>query len=487
MQPTDYLTRDQQSLDLELSGRMRDISVEITQYAAKDTLTEIEARNFEEITAEFDELEKRQEKLHREGRASYIGKAAANGAHAYRGDALDSDPFGEPDSIEERTFKNPWNLDEMRAYPFDAKGRQNELLARSLSAIEQMHGTTQARRQVMTDMIETNPKLAEVALVTSDPNYMAYWAGRMRFGQDYTPSPAEQKAVQRAMSLTDAEGGFLIPFQLDPSVIITADGSLNEIRKIARVVQATGDVWNGVSGTAVSFTWRAEAVEETDAAPTLAQPAIPIYKAGGFVPISIEALQDEPNVTSEVGRLLAFGKDVHDAAAFATGTGSAQPTGIVTALAGGASVVSSATTDVYAIADVYATQNGLPARYRPRASWLANNAIYNLTRQFDTGGGGGFWENLTSDRPALLMGKPAYEAENMDGVITALADNNSLIFGDFENYVIADRTGGMTVETIPHLFGGTANFPTGQRGFYAYYRVGADSVNDGGFSMLNIT
>ena len=74
----------------------------------------------------------------------------------------------------------------------------------------------------------------------------------------------------------------------------------------------------------------------------------------------------------------------------------------------------------------------------------------------------------------------------MDGVINAGATNNVLIFGDFSNYVIADRVG-MTVETIPHLFATANNRPTGQRGFYAFYRLGADSVNDGAFSMLDVT
>ena len=32
----------------------------------------------------------------------------------------------------------------------------------------------------------------------------------------------------RAMSLTDSAGGYLIPFQLDPAVLITANGSVNQ-------------------------------------------------------------------------------------------------------------------------------------------------------------------------------------------------------------------------------------------------------------------
>jgi HK97 family phage major capsid protein len=289
------------------------------------------------------------------------------------------------------------------------------------------------------------------------------------------------------MSLTDNAGGYLVPFQLDPTVIITSAGSLNEIRRAARQVVATGDVWNGVSAGETSWSWDAEASEASDDTSTFAQPAITVRKAVGFVPISIEAPQDEQNVAQEVGRLLTSGKETLEATAFATGaSGSGQPIGIVTALTGGSSVVASATTDTFAIADVYAVQSALPARYRAQASWLANNSIYNRVRQFDTAGGAGLWERIGNDRPPELLGRSAYEAEAMDGTITALADNLVLIFGDFSNYVIADRVG-MTVEFIPHLFHTDNNLPSGQRGWYAYFRVGADSVADGAFRVLNVT
>lgn len=484
MNPQDYLTTDEQSLDVKLAGRIQDISVEVTALGARDQLTELESRNFEELKIEFGDLKQQHEQLHRTGQTRFITEAAVKGAHVYRGDSLDSDPLGEPDSIENRGFQDPWNLDEIRSYPGNSEGRQSELRARALSAIEKMQGVTDQRRKGMTDIIELHPRLAEQALVTSSPHYLRYWAKRLRFGQDYTPTPEEQTAVTRAMSLTDGEGGYLIPFQLDPSVIITSDGSLNEIRRAARQVVATGDVWNGVSSAAVTWTFESEATEAVDGATTFAQPTVAIHKAQGFVPISIEALQDEANVTTEIGNLLAFGKDTLEATKFATGTGTGEPFGIVTALTAG--TLTSATTDTFAIADVYTTHDTLPARYRARGSWLANNSIYSLVRQFDTAGGAGMWERIGADRPPLLLGKPALEAEAMDSSITALAENYALIFGDFSNYVVADRIG-MTVETIPHLFGGTANFPTGQRGFYAYYRVGADSVNDSAFEMMNVT
>jgi predicted phage gp36 major capsid-like protein len=44
----------------------------------------------------------------------------------------------------------------------------------------------------------------------------------------------------------------------------------------------------------------------------------------------------------------------------------------------------------------------------------------------------------------------------------------------------------MNVELVPHLFATANNRPSGQRGFYAWWRVGADSVNDAAFRLMNV-
>jgi HK97 family phage major capsid protein len=98
---------------------------------------------------------------------------------------------------------------------------------------------------------------------------------------------------------------------------------------------------------------------------------------------------------------------------------------------------------------------------------------------------------LGDNRPANLLGRTIGEAEDMDGTITAGSENYMAVFGDFNNFVIADRIG-MTVEFIPHLFQQTTagtgiGRPTGQRGWFAYYRVGSDVVNPGAFRMLDVT
>lgn len=266
-------------------------------------------------------------------------------------------------------------------------------------------------------------------------------------------------------------------------MIITSAGSRNDIRQFARQVVAVGDKWHGVAAGAVSWSWDAEAAEVSDDAPAFAQPDVPVHTARGFVPISIEALEDEANATAEVARLLAFGKDELEAAAFVNGSGIGQPTGLITGLTGTAAEVDSGTAATFTISDVYGLQGALPARFRPSAAWLANNQMYNQIRQFDTAGGAMMWERIGADRPALLLGRSAGEAEAMGAA--AVTGDHVLVFGDFSHYVIADRVG-MAVEFIPTLFHTGNNRPSGQRGWFAYYRVGANVTHPGAFRVLKV-
>lgn len=509
--PTEDEQRDQAPTLTYSQSRNRadEIHARMEQIAELDNPSDEENVEFRTLGEEFDGLVAHMGRLERAAelarvRSSHdqIGRPGAPRLRTEAGSSqgsrsdYDRDSILEPDSVEDCRFRNPWDLSEVRTFGRDAGDVSSELRARALSAVEKMQGASDDVRQAATQIIEKfddgKSSLARLCLASSSPAYLRAWSKAARNAGN-TMTPDEIRAVeavraeQRAMSLTDTAGGYLVPFQLDPTVIVTSAGSRNDIRQVARQVVATGDVWNGVSAGNVSWSWDAEGAEVSDDAPTFAQPSIPNYTARGFVPISMEALEDEQNVTQAVGTLLAGGKLDLEAVAFITGDGSGKPTGIVHALTGTASEVNAAADDTFAIADVYTIQGGLPARYRANASWLANNLIYNKIRQFDTSGGGGFWANLNDGRPPQLLGRSAIEAEAMDGVIgTSGAQSNFvLVFGDFSNYVITDRVG-TTVEFIPHLFHTSNNRPSGQRGWFAHYRTGADSVNDGAFRMLDV-
>lgn len=482
--------------------RLDEIHTRMEELGELDDLTDEEQREFDGLGDEFRSIDEHRKRLERAAKLAEVRTGAAqvpgrrmrveSGSSQAGRSEYDRDAILEPDSVEDCRFRNPWDLSEVRTYGRDRGEVNAELRSRALSAIEKIKGTSDDVRQAATTIIERydeGGKLARQCLLTSSPAYTRAWAKMACNPGGAMLSADEQRAVDevRAMSLTDAAGGYLVPFQLDPTVIITSAGSRNDIRQFARTVVATGDVWHGVSSGAVSWSWDAEGAEVSDDSTTFAQPTVDIFKAAGFVPISIEALQDEANVTAEVAKLLAFGKDSLEATAFITGNGTTAPTGIVTALDGSSAEISPATPETFALADVYGTYDALPARHRGAGSWLANNLIYSKIRQFDTAGGAGMWETVGNGRPANLLGRPVGEAEAMDGAINAAAtaDNFVLLFGDFSNYVIADRIG-MSVEFIPHLFHTSNNRPSGSRGWYAHYRVGANVVDAGAFKLLNV-
>lgn len=496
------ITHDRQRVEHDIAEYRREAR-DILDRAGSNDLTGVAAARFDELTGL---IESRQGELRALSRQhdndlARLRAGLADGTFRTEGEhhtigGYDRDPIGDHrDSDAKFRGRDPWNLREMQTFGRDPEQVAQELRARALSAIEAMPGADDAVRKAATDIIEAHDsvdsKIARHVLVTSNPAYLRAWSKMAKNPQNPMLSPDEQRAMAdaeqfRAMSLTDSAGGFLVPLQVDPAVIVTSSGVYSEITEVARQVVATGDVWHGVSSAAVSWSWDAEGTEVSDDSPSFGQPSIPIYKAAGFVPISIEGLQDMANVTEEVGKLFSEGQQDLEGTVLITGSGSGQPTGIVTALTGTSSVVNAASDDTFALADVYALQGALPARWRRNASWLANNLIYNRVRQFDTAGGAGLWARLGEGRPEGLLGRLAVEAEAMDGTLTTsgAAHNYAMIFGDFRNFVVARRLG-MTVELIPHLFGANRR-PTGQRGWYAWYRVGSDSINDNAFRMLDV-
>jgi len=492
-------------------ARIAEIDTRMVELQGLDGLTVDQESEYRELLDEAYQVNEHRKKLERADDLAKVKRLRGQADNAVRtknirivpgstqagaGD-YDRDAILEPDSVEDHRFRNPWDLSELRTYGRDPGEVADELRSRALAAIEKMPVANDNIRKAATHIVETfdtkDSRLARQALVTSKPAYMRAWS-KLMCNKAHALTVDEQRAVGdveefRAMSLTDIQGGYLIPFQLDPTVIVTSTFVRSDLRQAARVVVATGDVWNGVTSQNVSWSFQPEGSEVGDNAPNFGQPSIPNYMARGFVPISIEAMADEQNIAQEIGRLLANGKMDLEGVKFVAGSGIGEPTGLMTALgqsSNSASVTNTVGAGVFALSDLYSLQGSLPAHYRMGASWLANNLIYNKIRQFDLAGGAAFWTNLQTDRPASLYGRDALEAEAMAGTVATTSPKSTiLVYGDLSNYVITDRIG-MAVEFIPHLFSKNNNRPTGSRGWFAYYRTGGDLVNPTGVRGLNV-
>lgn len=375
---------------------------------------------------------------------------------------------------------NPFDMSEVRLAP-GSQGLKDEYRARAQDAIEQApEYMTAEHRQSAARLVDSDEdgEVARYLLDHGSREYTTDWFHYMRTGE-----------ARAAMSTTGANGGYMIPFYLDPSIILTNAGSVNPFRGISRVVSITSNAWHGVTSAGVTAEWTAEAAEMTDASPTFTQPTITPIRADAYVQASFEVTQDT-NIASQIGMLFADAKDNLEAAAFATGTGSTQPEGLVTRLiATTASRVAASTNAGFFAADLFNLVNALPPRYSNNPTWLGHWAIFNLVRQFTSGASpqaANFWVDLGPGTPSQLLGVPVARSSSMTSSLSAAtaSTDNVLILGDFSQFLIVDRIG---METVYNpLVLGTNRRPTGEVGWACFWRVGSDVTDTSAFRLLQV-
>ncbi|HEX6254374.1 MAG TPA: phage major capsid protein [Euzebyales bacterium] len=465
----------------EIDARLGQIDAELEVLAGRsDPLTADDERRFRELEQEFGRLRTLRGELER------VERAVAGGS-TIPGSSLGSGPS------DARSFGgDPWQRRSgaLASSPADLRGR-------AVAAVERTAGVPVDGQQRLADAFDHHEPgtsegdlLSRWAVASSDPAYRTAFAALVRdpmnghrsWSADELDAYRRAETVSRQLEIgTDAGGGFMVPFQLDPTIMLTSAGSVDPLRRISRVVTAVSDVWHGVSSAGVTAEWLAEHAEAADATPTMAQPTVNIFKGSAFVPFSVEWEGDAVNGMNELAKLLLDAADQLMAAAHVNGTGSGQPEGVASGLAAG-SKVPAGTADTIAVADVTGLQNALGARFQPNAQWLANLTVINTINSFETAGGSLRFPEVANDR---LLRRPLNEASHLDtpGDTASAGNDNVLLYGDFQaGYVVADRVG-TRIELIPHLVGANRR-PTGQRGAWLWFRTGAGVVVDEAFRIL---
>ncbi len=369
-----------------------------------------------------------------------------------------------------RSRRDPWeDLDSVRTHMV----QPNEVRARAASAIEQFaersdhwaldhDGAEHATELIYKRGKKFGAALSEQILVTGSPEYLVAF-------ENYLNDPGGMSS-RAALSLTPANGGYLVPFTLDPTIILTNAGSANPYRRVANVKTTTTNDWNGVTSAGVSAEWTAEGTEAADATPTVGQLKITPQKADAYLFGSFEVLSDS-DFAAQLPELLADAKDRIEETAFAVGTGTGQPKGIIPA---GTSQNRAGTAAAGPAAqDAYALMAALPARFRgPRAEniWAANLTTINALRNIPSFTGS--YTSIVNDSgpTPTMLGKPFLESTSIVGVFTT--GSKVLAFLDAKQFYIVDRVG-MSVVYDPVVLG-TNRRPSGQGAWYAFWRVGSD-------------
>jgi HK97 family phage major capsid protein len=470
----------------EIQTRMQEID---TQYKGQ-ALPESEKAEFEGLQAEKHERLRTRAEL--EERTRWIGELAESPEHREEGTTFPTFQTARPGAVRGEDI---YDLTTIRSSFSNPEQAVTELHDRAKRSIEQATFADQrVRREDAQHHIErllerdsADGELGRLILTTGSPRYRKVF---QRYLSGQQPAAEEQRAFGLGTT------GLPVPYTLDPTVLPVSNSVVNPLRAISSVEQIVGsNEWRGLTAAAITASRVSELTEATDNAPTLAQPTIATSKAHAFVPFSIEAGQDWTGMDAAVSRLVADAKDDEEATAFATGNGTPpNPFGVVTGATG---TTAAATGLTITAANLYSLEGALAPRFRPRAQFVANRAMYNIIRALDTAGGAQLWLRIGDSLPnspasdggngntgLRLLGYPVNELSTMSA--TVVNATKIMLLGDFSYFKIIDRVG-MTIELVPHIFGATARYPIGQRGFYAYWRNGSKVVDPVAFRALTGT
>jgi hypothetical protein len=188
---------------------------------------------------------------------------------------------GTPDLVTRR-YRDPFDANDLIRNEKQILMRRSELRARACDAIE----ADAKRGNLSHDFAETATvraqeqffgqcNVARHILLTGSEEYQEAF-------QAYLENP-QGNAQRAALSLTLANGGYLLPYVLDPTILITNTGSANPWRRISNIKQTTSNTWNGVTSAGVNAAWLTEGSTATDNTPTVGNIQITPQKAAAWL------------------------------------------------------------------------------------------------------------------------------------------------------------------------------------------------------------
>jgi len=331
---------------------------------------------------------------------------------------------------------------------------------------------------------------ADLFLALSDPHYGSALRQALQYPAEFygaggvgfeTLSDEERRAWRRVRTnelcrtafneATGAAGAFAISLDLHPDIILSNSGSANPFRKLARNVISTTNVAEFVVSAGSTANWLPEGTAVADTTRTLSQLAVTHYKESVWIYGSLELWQDAPSLGQAVPALIADAKDRLEVVAFALGTGSAQPFGLLV------HGTSDATTGVLTAAMVYALHQALPPRFRAadtaRPVWLANVSILNALRQIPSFSGS--VQSLVNDNQADSIPE-VLSIDIMECSAMASAQTvglKTLAIADMSQFIITSRQPELLLHE-PLFKDQATGRPSGQAGWFSWSRTGSD-------------
>jgi HK97 family phage major capsid protein len=319
---------------------------------------------------------------------------------------------------------------------------------------------------------ELDPQLAEL-----DNQVARYGAGATGKALQSWLATGDRSWIESKALVEDSGGQILLPPDLTIDVLeVARDQGMLRSMVTVRPTQLARVPVGTLSTASTGWGQLETGTATTDAA------VVPAASGGGtivvqdltaLVKIGADELADTPAATNQMlaevlGDAIAEAEDL----AIAAGTGSSQPAGLTLAAnitripAGQKTTAASPPT----IANLRALPWLLPARYRPRATWLMSTDAAAAVALLTDAAGGPIWPNPGNPDPANdggFMGWPAYTVPGLPAMTGTNAP--SILFGDLKSaYRLVDRQR-ITLQRLEQRF-----VELGQVGILMRYRIGGD-------------
>lgn len=295
-------------------------------------------------------------------------------------------------------------------------------------------------------------------------------------------TPEEWGVLRNTMSVgTAAQGGYTVPTEVATSVAdaLKAYGGMRSVAEVFRTNFGNDINFPTSDGTSETGELIGENTTATGADPSFGVVTLKTYKfSSKVVAVPFELLQDSSidmegfirqRLVTRLGRVTNT--------YFTTGTGTAQPNGVVTAAGAGKTGTTGQTTTVI-FDDLVDLVHSVDPAYRAlgNCKFMMNDASLKVIRKLkDSQGRPIFlpgYDGLAGSMPDTLLGYPI--VINQD-VATMAANAKSILFGDFSFYKIRDC---MDIQMF--RFDDSAYIKLGQIGFLAWMRSGGNFVDVGG-------
>lgn len=328
-----------------------------------------------------------------------------------------------------------------------ARATRIEELEDREAELSESRGTKAGHRQDPAE--DADPAATAEAESRAFQNYIRYGMAEL--------SPEERQVMQRAyrpfgpgerraaMTVgTDASGGYFVPEGF-ANQIVSAQKRFGGMRraKTTQFTTSSGEPLpiptdNDTSNTGALLAEESAAAEQ---AVTVGQAMLNAYMyTSKIVRVQIQLLQDSAfDIESWLGNKLGMRIGRIQNSHFTVGTGSSQPSGVVTGATLG---VTAGTGNVAKVsyAELVQLQHSVDADYRENgAQWMFNDAMLSAIKQMVDGQSRPlFVPGVANGEPDTILGH-TYVVNN--DVAAPAASAKSILFGDFSNYFIRDVRG----------------------------------------------